>query len=740
MISVAPAELRRGRLGVALTIFTLLFIGLEARLFYLQILRGEDFRERARISVISRERIPARRGEIRDREGRVLARNVATYEIEITPHFVIRAGRDDVLDRLSAVIGLSADERLTLNEAIDEAVANNKVWEPIALDRDLVADTCPVDGTTLQIRDEVNRTYLCPQDGDVFEPIDDKATYCPHDRARLTWDGPPRTVAGCPKCKRRFLTTAQCPDHDVPLHVVDQNLECPLCKRTYSNEVAALQSHLYDLPGVEVDTDFKREYPFQYDAAHLIGYMNRVTAADRERWPDIYGLQDVVGRAGVERALETELRGERGESLSIKDARGHRTSSSDAQVLAGESEFQRAIPGLDVWLTLDMDLQKEVRKAFRYYASGAAVVVDPNTGEVLASYAKPGFDPNELTGGIDSARWAEIQENPYAPLMNKALTAFAPGSVYKIVTGLAAQVESIITPDVTIDCPGHYDYKGRRFHCHNRTGHGAVDLIGGFAHSCDVYFYRVGEMLGIDRMARYGHAFGFGEATGIEVSERSGLVPTRKWHEEETTLGWQPGFALSTAIGQGSLTASPLQVARAFAAVANGGNLLQMHLVSKLTDEHGNVVHQASPQVTGRLPGTAAQLSVIREALVRVVNDPSGTARDVALQSIVIAGKTGTAEAAQVRAGVSAEMATWLKEDHAWFAAYAPAEQPQIVVVVFVEHGGSGSKMAGPIAQRIISSWMRMGRYRAPELGADFIDAAPGAVDLPPDDDPQEAP
>jgi penicillin-binding protein 2 len=736
VISVAPTELRRGRLGIALTVFTLLFIALEARLFYLQILRGEDFRERARVSVISRERIPARRGEIRDREGRVLARNIAAYAIEVTPHFLIRAGRDDVLDRLTAVINLSADERLALEEALDAAVADKKTWEPIRLSRALVADTCPEDGTALAVRAEVERTYVCPQDGDVFDPIDPKATYCPHDRTQLTWDKADHSGAHCTRCKRRFLTQPRCPDHDGPLFVVDHNLECSLCKRTYANEVASLQSQLYDLPGVEIRTEFHREYPFEYDAGHLVGYMNRVTAADRERWPGIYGLQDVVGRAGAERALEVELRGVRGESLSIKDSRGHRTSSADAQVLAGESEFQRAIPGLDVWMTIDMNLQKEVRKAFRYYASGAAVVIDPNTGEVLASYAKPGFDPNELTGGVDPERWAEIRDNPYAPLMNKALTAYAPGSVYKIVTSLAAQVEGIMTPDVTIDCPGHYDYKGRRFHCHNRSGHGAVNLVDAIAHSCDVYFYRVGEMLGIDRQATYGHHFGFGEPTGIELSERSGLVPTRKWHEEQTTLGWQPGFALSTAIGQGSLTASPMQVARAFAAVANGGNLLQLHFVSKLVDEAGNVVHQATPRVEGRLPGTPAQLSTIREALVRVVNDPSGTARDVALESIVIAGKTGTAEAAQVRAGASPEMAAWLKEDHAWFAAYAPAENPQIVVVVFVEHGGSGSKQAGPIAQRIIASWMRLGRHQA---GGASPDPNIEPVDAPPDD-PAEAP
>ncbi|MCB9729310.1 MAG: penicillin-binding protein 2 [Deltaproteobacteria bacterium] len=738
MIATPPADLRRGRLGMALTVFTLLFIGLEARLFYLQILRGEDFRERARISVISRERIPARRGEIRDREGRVLARNVPAYRIRVTPHYVLRADREEVLGRLASIVGLSADERLELDEAIDQAVADNEVWEPIALGRELVADTCPVDASPLELRDEVERSFVCPQDGDVFEPIDPKATYCPHDRTRLKWTSDAHEVARCTRCKRRFLTRPQCPDHDTPLQVVDHNLRCPLCKRTYTNEVAALQAQLYELPGVEIDTHFRRDYPMQYDAAHLVGYMNRVTAADRERWPGVYGLQDVIGRSGVERALEEELRGERGESLSIKDAGGHRATSADAQVLAGEAEFARAVPGLDVWLTLDMQLQKEVRKAFRYYASGAAVVVDPRTGDVLAAYSKPGFDPNELTGGVDPVRWAEIRDNPYAPLMNKALTPFAPGSVYKIVTGLAALVESIVSPDVTIDCTGYYEYKGRRFHCHNREGHGPMDLVGAFVHSCDVYFYRVGEMLGIDRLATYGRAFGFGEPTGVEVSERTGLVPTRRWHAEETALGWQPGFTLSTAIGQGSLTASPLQVARAFAAVANGGNLLQLHLVSKLVDEHGNVVHQSTPQVVGRLPGTPEQLSIIREALVRVVNDPNGTARDVALQSIVIAGKTGTAEAAQVRSGVSAEMAAWLKEDHAWFAAYAPAEDPQVVVVTFVEHGGSGSRMAGPIAQRIISSWMRLGRYKSQD--PDAHEEVPADDELPPADEPQEAP
>ena len=730
--STASPTFRHQRFALSVMVFTLAFVALEGRFFYLQILHGEDYRERARISVIARERIPPRRGLIKDRHGTALTRNAASYYATLTPHYVrepeVRAA---VLERLGAMLQLPTEDRDDLAEAVAHTFEGGRRWDPLRVPGELVADRCPHDGAVLELAESPYQAFFCPDDGHAHYLIDAKATYCPFDRSRLRWR-PDKRVADCKTCERTFAIEPSCEHADgrAP-ELVSHNLACPVCGRGWSDQVATLKGHLHELPGVDIHTEFQREYPFGYDAAHVLGYMNRVTADDRKRYPGLYELRDVIGRTGVERAQERLLRGTPGESLRIKDARGHSQSASGLGGLSGEREFRRAVSGHDVWLTLDMDLQKEVRRAFRYYKSGAGVVVDPRTGEVLAMYSKPGFDPNDWSGRLTKAVWDETTSNPYSPLINKALTAYAPGSVYKLVTSAAVLTEQIITPQATLECPGFYEFGGRRFGCHIDSGHGHVDLVHALKYSCDVYFYKVGEKLGMDRLARWGELYGYGNPTGLEVQERTGRVPTKTFHEESTTLGWQPGFTLSTAIGQGSLTATPAQVARSFMAIANGGYLLELRLLKRVVDEGGHVVQELGPKLERRIDVSDASQALIREGFVRVVNDPSGTARDIALDAIVIAGKTGTAEAAQVRAGADPQLAHWLKEDHAWFAAYAPAEDPQVVVVTFLEHGGAGSKTAAPIAQRIIKAWMRLGLYEPPlgdvidDEGADVVPDEP---------------
>jgi len=239
-----------------------------------------------------------------------------------------------------------------------------------------------------------------------------------------------------------------------------------------------------------------------------------------------------------------------------------------------------------------------------------------------------------------------------------------------------------------------------------------VDLVKALKGSCDVYFYKVAEALGMDRLARYGHFFGYGELTGVELAEAIGLVPTRKWHEDHTTLGFQPGLTLSVGIGQGSLTASPLQVARSFAAMANGGKLVKARIVDRYTDREGRLVQRFLPVVERDLAMNPVELETIRQGLIDVVNAPDGTAKDIADPDIVIAGKTGTAEAAQSRPGADEALSAWLKADHAWFAMYAPAAAPEVVIVVFLEHGGSGGRDASPLARRIFDAWSRLGLFR----------------------------
>ncbi|MEC9072942.1 MAG: penicillin-binding transpeptidase domain-containing protein, partial [Myxococcota bacterium] len=428
---------------------------------------------------------------------------------------------------------------------------------------------------------------------------------------------------------------------------------------------------------------------------------------DRKKSPGVYALRDMIGRSGVERAMEKTLRGKAGKALFVRDDRGHRRLSEETDDVGSGEAFERAVPGNDVWLALDMELQKEVSRSFRYYKSGGAVMLDVDSGGVLALYSKPGFDPNVWSGRLTREVWEETNANPYTPLINKAVSPYAPGSVYKIVTGLAGLTEETVTAETTIDCSGFYEYGGRRFHCHYLPGHGSVNLTEALKYSCDVYFYRLGEMLGMDTLAEYGALLGYGELTGVQIGERRGRLPTRHWHAEETSLGWQPGFTLSTAIGQGSLTASPLQVAKSYVAMANGGELLDLNVVDRCEDEDGSVTRRFERSINRTLPFAAMDMAVVHQGLVDVVNAPDGTASEMALETILMAGKTGTAEAAQMRRGASPEMKRWLEEDHAWFAAYAPADDPKIVVVVFVEHGGSGSKRAAPIARRIVQSWER---------------------------------
>ena len=698
-----------------LLLFTVLFLVLEARLFYLQIVRGADFRERARISVINEVRIPPRRGRIRDRRGKILATNQPVYRLTLTPHFMGEQAAT-VVERLSVLLQWTRERQVEVMAKITDAVEHNRRWDPIAISGLLHADTCPEDGTPLVLAKEVQREIFCRSDGRRLHPIDPKATYCPHDRGRLAWANDTNIEATCKKCGRAFVTDGRChgsPDPDDAV-VVEHNLQCEVSKRHVSNQVASLQAHLYELPGVDLHTDFHRVYPYKYEAAHLLGYINRVTAEDREKHPGVYALHDRIGRTGVEQALESTLRGKSGKALYVKDASGRQHHDPDLEGVLGSESFVAAEPGHDVWLSLDIELQREVRAAFRYYKSGAGIVLDPRTGEILALYSKPGFDPNEWSVGLSKASWDEINANPYTPLINKALTTYAPGSVYKLVSAVAALEQSVVVPDTTIECAGFYEFGGRRFHCHNRSGHGHVNLVEAIKHSCDVYFYKVGEMLGMKRLAQYGHLFGFGEPTGISIRERVGRVPTKAWHAENTTLGWQPGLTLSTSIGQGSLTATTLQVARAYGAVANGGDLLDTQLVREITDGDGEMVRPFKPRLVRELNVSPQALSLVREGFVRVVNDIDGSAYDSALDAVVMAGKTGTAEAAQVRAGATAELATWLKEDHAWFSAYAPAEDPQVVVVAFLEHGGWGSKVAAPVVSRILKSWLRLGLYEPP--------------------------
>jgi|GEM_PF-29162 len=737
------SEDRKSRFGVLVLVITLLFVALMGRFFYLQILRGEQFRERAVKSFIAKERLPARRGLIKDIQGNVLAGNEPAYEVLVTPRKLgtrltseesamiesegrvhgktskeIRAAKAEarmqkrflVLDRLGRLLEMPHEEVDDIKLRVREAVKKDKTWEAIPLKYPIIGERCPYDGTTLELMTDPAERLMCSHCGVYNEPVDSELNACPHDRRKLTWE---HGSATCTRCGRRYVTSPMCPDDHHLMHAVKHNMQCPHCRRTFVNQAALIRGELHTLPGVKVKTSFKRTYPYRYDLAHTLGYMNRVNAEDRRRERGVYGLTDIVGRRGLERSLEKLLRGEAGESQYVR-GQNRANPLSLVDPLRDGTEFRPPKNGYNVVLTIDMRMQQAVKKAFRYYRSGGAVVIDPRTGAVLALYSKPGFDPNVWSGRLPKDVWEDTTNNPYTPLIHKAVTAYAPGSVYKIVTATAALETDKVVPSDTINCPGHYDFANRRFHCHYRAGHGAVTVVGALKYSCDVYFYRAAEMVGMDTLAKYGELWGYGVPVGIESPERRGRVPTKNYHREFSKQGWQPGLTLSTGIGQGALTASTLQIARSYAALVNGGSILRLRLVDRLEDDEGAAVRQYGAEELWRLPFDKDHLALIREGLVRVVNDADGTAADTKMDDIIVAGKTGTAEAAEWRAGASDELRQWLLEDHAWFGTYAPADDPQVVVVVFVEHGGSGSKMAAPIAASILRSWIKLGFYRPP--------------------------
>lgn len=713
---------------IVATIFALILVG---RFFQLQIVRGEEYEKRSRIDHVARERIPARRGLIYDRTGRVLAENVSEHSLSVVPHYLEK--NTETLPLLRDLLGLTDEQYGDIARKVQRASTKKLRFNPLTIMRDVVSDRCPYDGAKLT-PGESDPFLWCPACGDHFEVLGRDQSRCTHDNEPLEF-GREGRVGRCPACGATWVMDPVCPEDGAELQRRTARLRCPICARGFDDQVAIVTANLHELPGLTLETVLRRRYPERFLLGHLLGYMNEVNAKDLQDHPGIYRRGDYIGRVGLERALEgvdghpeePSLRGTPGEEVYFRDGRGLRLRAHELTRTVANLHSTPARPGDDVWLTVDVGLQKIVERAMRAHASGAAVVMEVHTGRVLALYSKPGFDPNVWSGRLTPDAKREYDENPYAPLINKALTAFAPGSIYKVVTALAALEEGIVDSETVIHCPGYYEFGGRRFRCHKRSGHGDVNLVQALYHSCDVYFYRVGELLGMDRLERYAvEVFGLGQPTGIEVFERTGRIPSRAWHRQHSSHGWQPGFTLSTAVGQGAVLTSPLQMARLYAALANGGRVLRSRVVLQVVGPDGHVRRRYMPEVERLLGLTPEHMALVHEGLVQTVHNEEGTGRESRVPGdwLRIAGKTGTAEARQVKKGATPEFARWLLEDHAWFACYAPAEEPQIAVVVFLEHGGSGGKNAAPVARQILDQYFRRGFGTLPEPEATPVKAA----------------
>ncbi|MFW6050984.1 MAG: penicillin-binding protein 2 [Myxococcota bacterium] len=480
-------------------------------------------------------------------------------------------------------------------------------------------------------------------------------------------------------------------------------------------QLAALETHSTELAGVDVVAVPVRQYPYRHLGAHAVGYLNEVSAEDLERLEGQgYRSGDFVGRTGIERAWEGYLRGRRGFERVLVDARGERVEGEVDAPRSGEMH-RDPVPGRDLAVTLDMDLMRVVERAFRGHPSGGVVVVETDTGRVRALYSKPSYDLGEMSGHLTHTRFQEMVEDPFRPLIDKTLyESYFPGSIFKPVSALAALGDEVLDPSDRVDCPGYYELGNRKFRCTH--AHGEVDLEAAIVGSCNVYFWKLAEQVGMDRLHKYAKMVGLGLPTGIGINtEASGFIPTREWYRKRNDNRFRIGFTLNTAIGQGNTRTTLIQMAMAYAAIANGGVLYVPQLVTEVTAPDGSLIERFGPRVRRNVDVDPAHLEYVRAGMQGVVNDPDGTAYDARVPGgVSVAGKTGTAEVARrpLREGEDPRRAWYYRRDHAWFAGFAPADDPRIAVVVLVEHGGAGGKTAAPIAMQIVQE------YLGPEVAA----------------------
>lgn len=472
------------------------------------------------------------------------------------------------------------------------------------------------------------------------------------------------------------------------------------------DQLEFLQENQLRLPGIDIEMKPVRQYPNGDLAAHLLGYLGEISEQelDQEQFRE-YNPGDYVGKSGLERSWERFLHGVDGGRQIEVDARG--------RYLRTLSETKPAV-GNSMVLTIDIDVQKAAEKAFGDRA-GAAVAVDVNTGEILAFASNPGFDPSLFTGRLDPEVWKSYLEDKRHPLENKALKGqYPPGSTFKIVTALAGLEHGLIDEKTTVVCRGSYEMGKDKFNCWEKKGHGVVDLHRALRESCDVYFYQLGERLGVDRIAEMARRFGLGEVAGIGLdNEKAGLIPTSSWKEKKYGKKWFRGETLPVAIGQGYTLLTPVQLATMTAAVATEGVMYKPHLVKRVVDPDGRVLKEFKPVQVKRVDLKAGSYRMVKEGLLAVVNEPRGTGAAARLYEVKVAGKTGTSQVVKIRDG-KREVA-YQYRDHALFVAFAPYDKPEVAVSVVIEHGEHGGAAAAPVAGAILRAYFeKKGVIRKP--------------------------
>jgi len=593
-------EIYSKRLTRVTLIVIVIFVCLILRLWFLQIVKGPNYRTQSENNRIHLQNIPPFRGMLLDRNGELLVDNRPSYNLYIIPEQI--QDRDQLLKSLKLLVGLNPSQ-------IKKRLIN------------------------------APRKYP-------FKPI-----------------------------------------------LIRKNIS--------RDELAIIETNLFNLPGVMIQVKPQRHYLYGEFASHLVGYLGEVSEAQLKsgRYPD-NRPGDLIGKYGVEARWQKDLNGLRGGEQVEVDAAGRKL-----RVMTRKPP----IPGLNISLTINKNLQMLAEKSLRG-KMGAIVAMNPNNGEIFAMASSPAFNPNRFIGGIDKEEWKEMVSCKDHPLQNRAISGqYPPGSVFKIVVALAGLEEEIINPQEEIFCNGSYSLGSHTYHCWRKQGHGKVRFHRALVESCDTYFYKMGRRLGVDKIAHYGKLLGLGKKTDFGLDyEKRGLIPTREWKLKRWGIPWQAGETISLAIGQSFVLVTPIQMARLISTIFNGGHMYQPKII-RWVGKNNRKIYKFTPTLMKKMDFKKENLELIRKALIGVVNGPHGTGSRARVKEMVVAGKTGTAQVINLEAEKNLAKRSEIPvefRDHAWFIAIAPLERPKIALSILIEHGGHGGRAAAPIAKEMIKAFL----------------------------------
>lgn len=603
-----PGQLKQ-KFGVLLIIVSVVLTFLALRLWYLQVINGDDFRQRSENNSLRLRKIKPLRGLIMDRNRKMLTENRPSFDILFIPDKTRDIKKSiEKINRFYSLKSLELNNNLSITGKL-------KPFVPVTIERN----------TTIE-------------------------------------------------------------------------------------KVAVVEIHSLELPGVVTEITPVRQYLYGEATAQIIGFTGEVTRRDIEQdTTESLSAGDYIGKFGIEKSLDAYLRGKSGSEQVEINATGKIVRSLGK--IPPES-------GENVVLNIDLELQKTAWEAVGD-RGGAVVALNPQNGEVLTLISSPSFDPNIFTGELSPVEWEKLSKDPQHPMENRAIAGqYPPGSTYKPIVAAAALETGTITPDKNIYCNGAFEFGNRIFHDWKKEGHGEISLHRAIVESCDVYFYNLGKMLGVDTIAEYAKRFGLGAPTGIDLPrEKSGLAPTRQWKKDRFKAPWHAGETIPLSIGQGFNLVTPLQLANAYAALANGGILYRPHIVKQIESPDGSILKSFPPVKTGLLPVSSTNITLINKGLWGVVNERGGTGNLLKRPQQDICGKTGTAQVISLPQNAKERKMKIMTEetnDHALFVCFAPCENPEIVIAVILENAGHGGSAAAPVAKKMLDVYFSQ-KIKPPE-------------------------